>query len=106
MLQNKPAESIGRAFQNALEQGGTPRIEEFVVKLPASGQEQVVTELLKLEIDCRRKRGEQPDRDAYAQRFPEHSEVLDAVFSAGDAQGTLGTSLDCAAVDPHLCWRG
>src|SRR5262249_30055742 len=44
-------------------------------------QSMLLQELLAMELAYRRRTGEHPDADEYRQRFPDHVEIISAVFS-------------------------
>ena len=69
-------------FENAWRQGKRPRIEEFLADAPAEERTRVLRELLALELEYRRKRGESRDEDEYRRRFPDHRELVDELLDA------------------------
>jgi eukaryotic-like serine/threonine-protein kinase len=73
-------------FERALQAGEQPRIEDFLVAEPSLTRAVMLRELIELELDYRRQRGQQPDAIEYEQRFPEGREVLPLVF--GDLEET------------------
>src|SRR5262245_33387537 len=78
------AEQIDRIcddFEARWRAGKQPRPEEF---LTGAGPERprLLLELLRLELEYRRKAGETPDREEYGGRFPTEVEVLDDLFGA------------------------
>lgn len=58
-------------FENAWRQGGTPDLDALLAQAPADQRAKLLPELLLLELEYRRQRGEQPDVQAYARRYPE-----------------------------------
>jgi WD40 repeat protein/serine/threonine protein kinase len=71
-------------FEEAWVAGGRPRAEEFVAELPPAARPELLRELLRIELEQRRRRGEQPAADEYAARFPEQKARL-ADLLAGPA---------------------
>jgi len=63
-------------FERALQAGEQPRIEDFLVAEPSLTRAAMLRELIELELDYRRQRGQQPDASEYEQRFPEGREIL------------------------------
>lgn len=76
------------AFEGAWRKGETPRIEDYLGRVEAAVRSQLLKELLHRETTYRRKAGETPTRDEYADRFGEFAKVLETVFekSAGKSQ--------------------
>ncbi|HEY2411229.1 MAG TPA: serine/threonine-protein kinase [Pirellulaceae bacterium] len=61
--------------------GQQPRIEEVLAQLPADTQAVAFRELLAIELDVRRQKGEEVNADEYRQRFPERTAVVDEVVA-------------------------
>ena len=68
-------------FEGAWVAGQAPRIEDFLTDAPAPERQALLRELLRLELDCRRRRGENPVADEYRQRFPEDVDQIESLFS-------------------------
>src|SRR5207237_8459044 len=68
-------------FEAAWRGGGRPDLRAY---LAGTGDERTALfcELLKVELECRLKRGEQPTALEYRQRFPEEDGWIAAVFEA------------------------
>ncbi len=64
-------------FESALRQGQATSIEDFVARFPASGRPELLLELLALEIDFRRGRGDVISFLSYYRRFPDATKILD-----------------------------
>src|SRR5262245_9358933 len=62
-------------FERAWRQG-RPRLEEYLEALPADARQALLTELLHLDIDYRRRAGEQPRAEDYLARFPAEEAVV------------------------------
>jgi serine/threonine-protein kinase len=67
-------------FERAWRQGGRPSIEQYLVEADPSLREPLLQELLRVERELRRKDGEEPGLEEYSLRFPEHADLLRAVF--------------------------
>jgi len=81
-------------FEAALKDGRAAVIEEYLELVPLSARSRLLCELLKLEVDYRRCRGEQPRRSEYSQAFPAYSDVLDSVFGDLVDHDTVDATLD------------
>jgi hypothetical protein len=63
-------------------QAGTgPRIEDWLVRVPADQRGLLFGELLEIELHARQQRGDLPEEEDYARRFPEHHELVAALFA-------------------------
>jgi serine/threonine protein kinase/DNA-binding beta-propeller fold protein YncE len=67
-------------FEAQWRAGRRPRIEEFLGGQAGAAQARLLYELLRLELEYRRKGGEQPAREEYRERFPDHRATLDRLF--------------------------
>ena len=63
-------------FESAAQAGKWPRIEDLVAEFPAPGRTNLLVELVAIEIDLRRRRGEAVDVSEYRRRFPEAATIL------------------------------
>jgi len=89
-------DEICQRFEAAWKSGDRPLIEEYCRDMPEPERSSLVKELLSLELSYREQLGEQPSKEEYLQRFPEHREVLvallDTVRSAQATEGEGGAS--------------
>jgi serine/threonine protein kinase len=69
-------------FEDAWNDGEEPRIEDYLAAcdLPPSRQGALLCELLKLERELRKQRGEEPTASHYLEHFPGHANIVRAVF--------------------------
>lgn len=67
-------------FEAALKAGRRPHLERYLRKAPPAAQAELLRELLVLEVHYRSQSGETPQRQEYHHRFPEHTELIHAVF--------------------------
>ena len=86
-----------------------PNIEDFLVDASADERLALLHELIPLDVDYRRRRGETPRGEDYVARFPELSPawLADASLSM-QAGADAGATLDGEAatlVQPDLCGR-
>src|SRR5262249_34929590 len=87
-----------------------PRIEDFLVKVPELHWPPLLTELLRVECELRRRAGERPTADEYRSRFSGHSDVVASVFAAPGRpslrgpgrSSSLSASLEDASVPQEL----
>jgi tetratricopeptide (TPR) repeat protein len=70
-------------FEAACRAGQAPELAAFLadVRVADAARGPLLRELLALDVEYRRSRGERPDADAYRARFPEHSAIVDRVFT-------------------------
>ena len=76
-------DAVCRRFEAEWRDGSEPRIEDFLVQAEPPQRAALFRELLALEVELRRDRGEQPDPHAYRARFPDHHAAIGAVFGPG-----------------------
>ena len=70
-------------FERAWKAGPRPRIEDYLTELEQPKRASLLDELLRVEIELRRRDGEQPLREEYDARFPAHATAVSAVFCDG-----------------------
>lgn len=68
------------AFGQAWERGERPQIEERLRALPDAERARLLPAYLARELDCRRQKEELPEINEYLARFPEHRQVVCAVY--------------------------
>jgi serine/threonine protein kinase len=71
------------AFEAALRAGQQPPIEEYLKAAAETDRTKLLEELLKLELEYRRGRGERLTLEEYLRRFPEHAGRVEAVYREG-----------------------
>ncbi|MFO0998785.1 MAG: SUMF1/EgtB/PvdO family nonheme iron enzyme [Planctomycetaceae bacterium] len=59
------------AFVASWERGERPSLEDLISNAPESLRRAIALELIQSEVECRRRAGESPNSNEYAQRFPE-----------------------------------
>ena len=69
-------------FEREWNQGTRPRIEDYLAEVEESQRPALVEELLRVEVEMRRRAGEKPVGAEYAARFPEHVAHIEAVFGS------------------------
>lgn len=68
-------------FEAGWRSGERPRAEDYLAESPGPPPPKLVEELLALEIELRRDRGERPVAFEYHQRFPERREIIVGLFA-------------------------
>jgi hypothetical protein len=70
------------AFEEAWKQGLRPQIEEYLGTATEPERFKLLEELLKLELDLRRRSNEILSVEEYRRRFPGHAHLIDCVFAS------------------------
>src|SRR5262249_48841460 len=73
-------------FEDAFRAGQRPRIEDFLAEAAAGERPALLGELLGLEVELRRKRGERLERQDYLDRFPGEAGLVRAAFEAASTR--------------------
>ena len=68
------------AFEDAWKSEERPSVEEFITRLPETARRSLFRELLLVELDYRRRLGEEPRSEEYQSRFPGFEKVVASVF--------------------------
>jgi WD40 repeat protein len=86
------ADAVCDRFEAAWAGGGRPRIEDLLTGEEGPARDHLLRELVLVEVECRRTRGEEPTADEYAHRFPGLPPVWIAhAVTAAPANGPDGT---------------
>jgi WD40 repeat protein len=64
------ADAVCDRFEAEWADGGRPRIEDLLAGEEEPARDHLLRELVLVEVECRRARGEEPTADEYARRFP------------------------------------
>jgi serine/threonine protein kinase len=72
------------AFEAACQAGEQPSIERFLAEAPPAVRQALLRELLEVEMEYRRRRGERPTLEEYRQRFPDYFDGVLAAESSGE----------------------
>src|ERR1700733_1793836 len=67
-------------FERAAKEGRRPRIEDYLANVAQARREALLDELMRVELELRRRAGEQPVAAEYHIRFREYAAVVEAVF--------------------------
>jgi hypothetical protein len=73
---------VSDRFEGRWASGGRPRIEAFLRRARGPARALLLGELLLLELYYRRRQGEPFSAEEYRRRFPEHIQLVNAVFAA------------------------
>ena len=73
-------DDVCRRFEADWRAGRTPRLEEFLGGVEGDERKGLLWELLQVEVEYRRGRGETPLEGEYARRFPDHSGLARRLF--------------------------
>jgi serine/threonine-protein kinase len=80
-----PFDQAWRAFVCLGCTGQRPRIEDFLMGVTEPRRSQLLAELLRVEVEYRRKAGERPTAGEYEQQFREHGALIRDLF-AGETE--------------------
>jgi serine/threonine protein kinase/tetratricopeptide (TPR) repeat protein len=92
-----------RFYMSAWQSGHRPRIEEALQICPTPYSPALFRNLLALDLSRRRREGEAPTPGEYRARFPEHTELVDALFrelnvnARFNGSGTVSLSMSAAS---------
>ncbi len=70
-------------FEQAWQDGLRPTIEDYLAEADEPRRHALLEELLRVELELRRRAGEQPTAEEYRGRFPDFAPAVDAVFATG-----------------------
>ncbi|MGO9916156.1 MAG: WD40 repeat domain-containing serine/threonine protein kinase [Isosphaeraceae bacterium] len=88
-------------FERAWKQGTRPRIEDYLDEVDEPRKPALFEELLRVEIELRRRAGEEPGTEEYARRFPHHAVPIEAAFGPAPARSaTAGPAHDLPTIAP------
>ncbi len=76
-------------FEKAWLSGQRPDIALYLDQVPAHVRAQLFRDLLSLDLDCYRQRGEQPVYALYCERFPQFEEILATAFESRASDSTV-----------------
>ena len=72
-------------FEAAFHAGESPDLATYLAEVPAGARVPLFRNLLSLDIEYRRRRGEQPDLQSYRERFPDLADAIESVFRSRHA---------------------
>jgi hypothetical protein len=89
LLDLQQIDAVCDRFEKVLLLGERPDLGDFVVMVPEYARAQLFRDLLSLELEYGPKRGEQPDRRSYRERFPDFERVVELAFGSRRAESTV-----------------
>src|SRR5262245_2673899 len=89
-------------FEGAMRAGEAPVLETYLLTVPAAHQSALFTELLSLEVEYRRQKGEPVAAQAYSERFPTWTGAVEAVFAGPGAGGAEEATVRQPGVSPAV----
>lgn len=92
--QRSRVEEASSTFRNAITTNPNTRIQDFIVDSSGIERQVLLRELLQIEIEDRRQRGQIPGQDHYSSLFPDSSHIVASVFDSVDP-----SVVDSAAVE-------
>jgi len=92
--QRSRVEQASSNFRNAITTNPNTRIQEFIADSSGIERQVLLRELLQIEIEDRRQRGQIPGQDHYSSLFPDSSHIVANVFESVDP-----SVVDSAAVE-------
>lgn len=95
-------DELADRFEAAWKEGRRPRIEDFLADVAPPARGELFRELLRLEVELRKRSGESPAVDEYLGRFPEYRVDVNAAFSS--AAGSRQSKSRSVATDYTQPW--
>jgi eukaryotic-like serine/threonine-protein kinase len=71
---------VRELFEAAWRAGQQPKIEQYLANSVASESSLLLPELVMVELALRRQSGEKPTPQEYRERFPDHTDLIEATF--------------------------
>ena len=99
----KRIDTLCSSFEAAWAAGERPDPARFLEGIQGPAGDRLFRELLAIDVETRRNRGEAPQAPEYRERFPDHTEAIDATFASMTKDGPTLPSLLArapAAVEP------
>jgi serine/threonine protein kinase/DNA-directed RNA polymerase specialized sigma24 family protein len=76
-------EAVCSRFEEAWKTGQRLRLEDLLGETPGRERQALLRELVKLELELRVGRGEEPAQEEYLARFPQAAELIASIFAPG-----------------------
>jgi eukaryotic-like serine/threonine-protein kinase len=95
-------------FERAWRAGHRPDVAEFLANVPVNARAQLFRDLLSLDLEYRRRLGEQPEARSYCEQFPEFAAPAANAFnvqssSSPKTTGVLENGSGCPTVGSSAC---
>jgi serine/threonine protein kinase/formylglycine-generating enzyme required for sulfatase activity len=81
-------------FESDWRDGKSPRIEDFLSRIEKPSHKRLILDLVQLEVELRFEAGETPDQLEYQQRFPDHTDAVEAALQRGLSAGNSRSLAD------------
>jgi WD40 repeat protein/tetratricopeptide (TPR) repeat protein/predicted Ser/Thr protein kinase len=98
-------DKVCTAFEKAWQAGQRPEMEEYLRLAPEAVRPALLRELILLEVEYRRRAGEEPRPAEYRQRFPEHDDLIATLFhslSSPPAAGSPAAETPPSVTGPYV----
>ena len=92
LVRSNEIDAICDEFEAAWSGGQSPGIEEFLDRHDNVDSDRLIRELLPIELEVRRHRGETPALGDYVERFPEQKNVIEKLLRHHNAQALAETA--------------
>jgi serine/threonine protein kinase len=102
---NRRIDQICDRFEAALHAPDIPRLEQYLEVMPPSHYEHLLAELLALELESLRERGQEPLLAEYTRRFPDYRAMVRDVFREVYAEDRTSFEMRPEHVDSDNPWR-
>ena len=89
----KRIDTLCSSFEAAWAAGERPDPARFLEGIQGPAGDRLFRELLAIDVETRRNRGEAPQAPEYRERFPDHTEAIDATFASMTKDGPTLPSL-------------
>jgi WD40 repeat protein/tetratricopeptide (TPR) repeat protein len=89
--QARQVDQLCTAFEKGWQAGPRPRIEDYLATAAEAVRPAVLRELILVELEYRRRAGEEPRPADYRQRFAEHDTLIATLFGAFPSPFTAGS---------------
>ncbi|MBI3468389.1 MAG: serine/threonine protein kinase, partial [Planctomycetes bacterium] len=92
-------DQVADRFETAWRSGTSPRVEDFLAGTPDPARPALLSALLVLDLDYRRRSGEAPSLEEFRQKFPDLVEIVEAVFHRASQSTSRAPKSDAAYHD-------
>jgi serine/threonine protein kinase len=98
-----PVERLCSEFAANWRSGRRPDLDSFLNRLPPDERSSGLVNLLRIEVQARRERGEEASEEEYRQRFPEASDAISIAFSTrGQTEEKTWAEIEWSLATPAL----
>lgn len=93
----KEVDRLCKQFEEKWKAGSRRPIEQIAAEASDENRFRLIEELIPLEVDLRRREGDEPRLSEYRQRFPKHARILQSAFAELETVIDIRKSITC----PH-----